>query len=139
MRKRHWIVSIDSSARNVEEAIAEDRRRFLRDLGLVVLTVRSLPLIAHASADAPQEQQAAGDLVIHSGPGLISHVHDLLIPYATLKTPPPQGVQLTTTKALLHRHTVALTRDQLVTVNRGGIVTKRASSHVFAIALAPRP
>jgi hypothetical protein len=45
---------------------------------------------------------------------------------------------LTTTQALLHRHTVSLTREQLMVVSDGGTVTKKASSHTFAIALAKR-
>jgi len=65
-------------------------------------------------------------------------VHDLLIPFAILKAPPREGVALTTTEALLHRHTIGLTREQLITVNRGGTVTQKASSHLFVIALAKR-
>ena len=120
----------------VEEAVALDRRRFLKGVGLAVLTVQSLPVIGQASAYWPDDQDAGHDLIIHSGPGLISHVHDLVIPYAVLNAPPSKGIELTTTQALLHRHTVALTRDQLLVVSRGGTITKKASSHVFAIALA---
>ena len=116
----------------------EDRRRFLTGVGIAVLTVQSFPLMAHASGNSSIDQETADNLIIHSGPGLISHVHDLLIPYAVFKAPPLQGIELKTTEALFHRHTVALTREQLVVVGRGGIVTKKASSHVFAIALAKR-
>jgi hypothetical protein len=122
----------------VEEAVALERRRFLKNLGLAVLTVQSLPLMANAAGMSWLEGQTGPDLVIHSGPGLISHVHDLLIPYAVLKAPPLKGIELTTTQALLHRHTVSLTREQLMVVSDGGTVTKKASSHTFAIALARR-
>lgn len=93
---------------------------------MAVLTVRCYSLRAEESED----------LVIHSGPGLFSHVHDLLIPYATLTTPPAGGVELTSTQAMLHRHRIGLTHDELVTVGRGGTVTKKASSHIFTIELA---
>ena len=111
------------------------RRDFMRDLGIAVLTVQSLPLITHASGivtlgDTPDE-----DLIIHSGPGLISHVHDLLIPHALLKAPPRQGVSLKTTQSLWHRHDIGLSREQLITVANGGTVTTKASSHVFTIAM----
>jgi len=103
------------------------------------LTVQFLPLIAHASGNPPGDgNNAADNLIIHFGPGLFSHVHDLLIPYAVLKTPPAQGVELKTTQAMFHRHSVALTQEQLRAVNRGGTVTGKASSHVFVIALANR-
>jgi len=119
------------------DAIASDRRTFIASAGLLLLTVQCLPLIAHASDSSPGDgKEAADNLIIHSGPGLLSHVHDLLIPYAVLKTPPVQGVQLTTTQGLLHRHNIALTQKELVAVNKGGTVTQKASSHVFVIALA---
>jgi hypothetical protein len=133
------LIDVDRRSRDVEEAVALERRRFLRNLGLAVLTVQSLPIIANAAGMSLLEGETGPDLVIHSGPGLISHVHDLLIPYAVLKAPPPKGIELTTTQALLHRHTVALTREQLIVVNDGGSITKKASSHTFVIALATRP
>lgn len=113
-----------------------DRRDFLKNLGYAVLTVQSLPLVAHASGVVTLDSGPDEDLIIHSGPGLISHVHDLLIPHALLQAPPPKGVELTTTQSLWHRHSIALTQEQLVTVQRGGTVTKKASSHLFAIALS---
>lgn len=126
-----------SEAANVhvdsEESVALDRREFFKGVGIAVLTVQFLPLIARASAYDGNE--AADNLVIHLGPGLLSHVHHLLIPYAVLKSPPVEGVELTTSQAMLHRHTVKLTQEQLTTVNRGGTVTGKASSHVFVIAL----
>ena len=119
------------------KAIASDRRTFIEAVGLAVLTVQCLPLIAHASDSSPSDgKEATDNLIIPSGPGLLSHVHDLLVPYAVLKTPPVQGVQLTTTQGLLHRHTIALTQKELISVNQGGTVTQKASSHVFVIALA---
>ncbi len=139
MTKPSEIVNVHYTVDDVEEAIALDRRQFVKGAGVAVLTVQFLPLIAHASAGSPGDgKDAADNLTVHFGPGLFSHVHDLLIPYSVLKAPPAQGVELTTTQALLHRHTVKLTQEQLKTVNRGGTVTGKASSHVFVIALANR-
>ena len=122
---------------DVDDAIALDRRMFVKEVGVAVLTVQMLPLIAHASGNSPGDgNEAADNLIIHSGPGLMSHVHDLLIPYAVLKTPPLQGVELKTTKALFHRHNIVLTQKQLTIVNQGGTVTTKSSSHLFVIALA---
>ena len=142
MTKRKEIVNVHKTAGKVDEPIALDRRKFFKfceRAGLAVLTVQILPLITHASGMFPTESRDAADnFIIHSGPGAFGHVHDLLIPYGLLKTPPPQGVTLTSTEALFHTHAVALSREQLASVNRGGTVTKKASSHVFVIALANR-
>jgi catechol 2,3-dioxygenase-like lactoylglutathione lyase family enzyme len=116
-----------------------DRRKFIKGVGVAVLTVQFLPLIAHASGNSPSDgNEAADNLIIHSGPGFIPHAHDLLIPYAVLNAPPLQGVELETTKALFHRHNVVLTQEQLIIVNQGGTVTGKAGSHFFVIALAER-
>src|SRR5215831_4039111 len=106
--------------------MTSDRRRFFESVGIAVLTAQFLPPAA----------EAADDLVVHFTPGLFSHVHDLLVPYALLKAPPAQGVELKTTEAMWHRHTIPLTQEQLRTVNGGGTVTGKASSHRYAIALA---
>jgi len=116
-----------------------DRRRFIEGVGVAVLTVQLLPLITHASGNSPSEgNKAADNLVIHSGPGFIPHVHDLLIPYAVLNAPPLQGVKLETTKALFHTHDVVLTQEQLIIVKQGGMVTAKGGSHLFVIELADR-
>jgi hypothetical protein len=116
-----------------------DRRKFIEGVGVAVLTVQLLPLIAHASGNSPSEgDKAADNLIIHSGPGFIPHVHDLLIPYAVLDATPLKGVKLETTKALFHTHDVALTQEQLVIVKQGGTVTARGGSHLFVIELADR-
>ena len=139
MTKPSELVNVHYMVDDVDEAIALDRRTFLKGVGLAVLTVQFLPLIAHASGNSPSGgDEAADNLIIHSGPGLFSHVHDLLIPYAVLKAPPVHGVELKTTQAFLHTHTIALTQEQLRIVNGGGTVTGKASSHVFVIALANR-
>src|SRR5262245_23297813 len=114
-----------------------DRRRFLSQLGVVVLTIRCLSANALDSGD--WNDGAPDDLLIHSGPGAFSHEHDLLIPMAVIKTPPPEGIRLTSTKALLHRHSIALTQKELAAVSDGGTVVQKASSHVFVIALARPP
>jgi len=114
-----------------------DRRRFIEGVGVAVLTVQLLPLIAHASEHSPSDgNEAADNLIIHSGPGFIPHVHDLLIPRAVLDAPPLQGVTLETTKALFHTHDVVLTQEQLITVKQGGTVTAKGGSHLFVIELA---
>ena len=123
----------------VDDAIAFDRRKFIKGVGFAVLTVQCLPLIAHASGHSPGEgNNDADNLVIHSSSGFVPHVHDLLIPYAVLNTPPPHGVALNSTQAFFHTHKVVLTQKELISVNQGGTVTQKASSHLFVIALARR-
>jgi hypothetical protein len=114
-----------------------DRREFVIGVGMAVLTVQCLPLMAHASVHPPTDgEEEADDLIIHSGPGLFRHVHDLRIPYAVLNAPPPQGIKLTTTESLYHQHSIALTQNELAAVRQGGTVTQKASSHLFVIELA---
>jgi hypothetical protein len=132
MTKPEKLVNIQHSIETGNNAISSDRRAFMRGVGIAVLTVQCLPLIANAAGNA-----ADGDnLIIQSGPGAFGHVHDLLIPKAVLKTPPVQGVALTSTKAFLHQHNIKLTQKELTLVNQGGTVTQKASSHLFVIALA---
>jgi len=114
---------------------AADRRTFLKELGVLVLTVQGLPWTTHASTDPSGPGAEAGDdLIIRSGPGLFGHVHDLVIPGALLEVPPREGVAITSTQWMFHRHVVALTREELGAVHAGRTVVKQASSHVFAIA-----
>lgn len=135
--KQSEIVNVHYMIDGGEEAIATERRKFMTAVGIAVLTVHCLPVIALASDNPPTgSKNAADNLIIQSGPGMFSHVHDLLIPYAVLKAPPLEGVKLTTTEAVFHRHDIALTREQLIIVNHGGTVTQKASSHLFVIALA---
>jgi hypothetical protein len=139
MTKPREIVSVHYMVDDVDEAIALDRREFMTGVGFAVLTVQCLPVIAHASGNSPSDStEAADNLIIHSSSGFVPHVHDLLIPYAVLKAPPLQGVELKTTQALFHAHKVMLTQKELITVNQGGTVTQKASSHLFVIALAKR-
>jgi hypothetical protein len=124
---------------DVYETASLDRRQFLNQLGIAVLTVKCLSANALDSGDWHQASTGApDDLLIHSSPGAFSHEHDLLIPMAVIKTPPRQGVQLISSKALLHRHPISLTQKELTTVSQGGTVVQKASSHVFVIALAKR-
>ena len=121
----------------VDDAIAFDRRKFIKGVGFAVLTVQCLPLIAHASGHSPSAGNKDADhLVIHSTSGFVPHVHDLLIPYAVLNTPPPQGVELTSTQAFFHTHRMVLTQKQLMAVSQGETVTQKASSHLFVITWA---
>src|SRR6186713_2034012 len=111
-----------------------NRRKFLEGAGIAVLTVQCLPLLADASGTPSREgSDTADNLIIQSGPGLFRHVHDLLIPYAVLNAPPPQGIKLTSTQSLYHQHNVALTQHELAIVKQGGTVTQKASSHLFVI------
>src|SRR5204863_8819662 len=67
----------------VDEAIALDRRKFIKGVGFAVLTAQCLSLIACASGNSASDgDKTADNLIIHSSPGTLSHVHDLLIPYA---------------------------------------------------------
>ena len=136
MTKDDQLVNVHHSIENVNEALASDRRKFIQGLGIAVLTVQCLPLIAHAAGNRRDTKEAGDNLIIQSSPGLFDHVHDLLIPYALLKAPPLEGVQLTSTQAMLHRHDIALSQKELTIVNQGGTVTQKASSHRFVIALA---
>lgn len=139
MTKPGGMANVRCGVDEITEAIASDRRRFIKGVGMAVLTMHSLPLVAHASGTPPIDGQVTADnLVIHSTSGFVPHVHDLLIPCAVLETPPAQGVELTTTRALFHQHGVVLTREELIMVNRGETVTKKASSHLFVIALTGR-
>jgi hypothetical protein len=114
-----------------------DRRKFVAEVGMAVLTVQCLPLMAYASANPPTDgKERADDLIVQSGPGFFRHVHDLRIPYAVLNVPPPQGIKLTTTESLYHQHNIALSQNELAIVKQGGTVTQKASSHLFVIALA---
>jgi hypothetical protein len=137
--RREKRAGVHDPTHDVDETVSLDRRQFLGQLGIAVLTVKCLP--ANALDSGAWHQGTTGapdDLLIHSSPGAFSHEHDLLIPMAVIKTPPRQGVQLTSSKALLHRHPISLTQKELTTVNQGGTVVQKASSHVFLIALAKR-
>ena len=112
-----------------------DRRRFAKGVGIAVLAVQSLPSFAQTGGSSSEKSKADRDLLIHSSPGFASHTHDLLIPYTALNAPPLEGIKLESTSGLFHTHSIALTREQLVSVRRGGTVTVVASSHTFLIAL----
>ncbi len=136
MTKPSEIVNVHYAAGG-DEAIASDRRKFIKGVGFAVLTVRCLPLIVQASENPPIDgKDTADNLIIQSSTGFVPHVHDLLIPYAVLKAPPLKGVQLKTTQALFHQHHLVLTHEELKTVNQGGTVTQKGGSHLFVIALA---
>jgi hypothetical protein len=140
MTKPSEKVPVHFTINDQSEAIALDRRTFVKGVGFAVLTVQCLSLIACASGNSQShDREAADNLIIHSSGGFPPHVHDLLIPYAVLKAPPQQGVELKTTQAMLHAHKVVLTQQDLITVNQGGRVTAKGGSHLFMIALTKRP
>ena len=110
MTKPSEIVNVQHLVDGVDQAIALDRRKFIKGVGFAVLTAQCLSLIACASGNSPSDSdKAANNLIIHSSSGTLSHVHDLLIPYAVLSAPPLQGVELKTTQAMFHMHGVVLT------------------------------
>jgi hypothetical protein len=115
-----------------------NRRAFCNRVGVAILTVQCLPLMAHPAAISSDGNEADNDLIIHSGPGAFGHVHDLAVPYTVLRTPPREGVELTSSQAFLHTHRIALSQKELATVSQGGTVSKRGSSHLFVITLATR-
>lgn len=121
----------------LDGGMALDRRKFVKNVSAAALAVYVLPRNAQGATDLPSKgEELADNLIVRSTPGLLSHVHDLLIPYVFLRAPPRQGVKITTTKALFHTHEMALSQRQLMAVAQGGTVTARSSSHLFVIALA---
>lgn len=115
------------------------RRKFLELSGYAALSFQLLPLMtACAAGKAP-----ADSLTVTSSQGSklghwADHSHLLYVPLKLFQDPPPKGVTLSTTRTYLHSHDVALTREQLVTVARGGALRVRDTSgtHEFAIELA---
>jgi hypothetical protein len=64
------------------------------------------------------------------------HTHTLCVPLSDLTNPPAAGVTYTTSTDVNHNHTVALTQQQLQTINAGTAVTVTTSSplaHNFTI------
>ena len=117
-------------------ATGTDRRGFIKDMGVAILTVQLLPAIAQASQGPHGGAPYSGKtLIIRSSLGFVPHTHDLWIPFAVLRAPPRQGVNLVSTQALGHAHEIALTHDQLALVNHGGAVAIKGGSHTFMIAL----
>ena len=113
-----------------------DRRRVLLQAGVAVFAAWCLPSNSAASESAPRlKPVGTGNLVIRSGSGFVPHTHDLVIPYAILRAPPPRGVKLISTNSFLHTHEVVLTQAQLVAVIHGETVIATGGSHTFAIAL----
>lgn len=118
---------------------AWDRRKFIKHAGFAVLAVQCLPATAYASQHSVDDlTRPNADLTIKSGPGAFHHFHYLRIPNEMLTAPPARGAELTTTKAVLHRHRLRLSQGELRSVRDGGTVTQHASSHVFVISLAKR-
>lgn len=115
--------------------IGTDRREFMKEVGVVLLTVQLLPSLARASEGSPGAR-ATGTLIIRSGPGFVPHTHDLRIPYAVLRAPPAGGVKLVSTTARRHTHEVALSHEHLTAVNQGRTVSVKGGSHTFVIAIA---
>ena len=105
---------------------AVKRRTFVKEAGTALLMVRWLGSTARA---------ASPDLVIESGPGAWGHVHELAIPYSTLEKPPNEGIDLTSSRAFLHNHRIALSKEELTMIREGKTVNKKGGSHWFVVAL----
>ncbi len=119
------------------DQLGADRRGFIKRAGFALLSVQLLPSVARAQERAAGDRNdAAENLIIRSGQGFVPHTHDLWIPYAILRAPPPQGVTLISTKARDHTHEVVLSHDQLAAVNSGEAVSAKGGSHTFVIAMA---
>ena len=139
MKKQYNEVTDQFAISYDSEAIAMDRRSFVKGVGLTVLTVQCLSLISCSSGKSQSyDNPGADNLIIHSTGGFPPHVHDLLIPNALLSAPPLQGIELKSTQAMLHAHKVMLTQQELITVKQGGTVTAKAGSHFFVITTAKR-
>jgi hypothetical protein len=68
-----------------------------------------------------------------------NHTHTLCVPTTDLTTPPAAGATYTTSSDAGHNHTVALTQQQLQSINSGGSVTVTSSqpyAHDFTIKKA---
>jgi hypothetical protein len=115
------------------------RRRFLKLLGYAVLSVQILPLTGCSSAvEVPPADSLAVTSSRNSKVGRwAAHSHILYVPLRLFRAPPREGVTLTTTRAFLHTHEVALTQAELDTVARGGAVQVKSSggTHTFSIEL----
>src|SRR3569623_888294 len=83
MRRDEGAVSGDVT-HDTDEIIGLDRRRFLNMLGMAVLTVRCIHANAFDTVVWLQGTAAADDLIVHSGPGALSHRHDLVIPMSVI-------------------------------------------------------
>jgi hypothetical protein len=116
-----------------------NRRRFLEGLGLAVLAVQVLPSTSAHAENAPVIEN--DNLVIESGISRFlpasDHWHYLTVPLADLQNPPAQGVQLKTSRAYLHTHTVVLSAEQLTAIAQGQTVTvdDTVGDHQYALSL----
>jgi hypothetical protein len=66
---------------------------------------------------------------------LFGHFHQLSIPRELLESPPAQGIAIETTRALLHRHSVRLSAEELSAIGSGKTVARQMSSHRLVICL----
>lgn len=117
------------------------RRHVLKLLGYAALSVSILPLAVGACAEETETAPADSLAVNASRNSKLGrwayHSHVLYVPLELFRTPPRQGVTLSTTRTYLHSHEVALTQAQLVTVARGDTVqvTDSNGAHTFSIEL----
>jgi hypothetical protein len=113
-----------------------DRREFIKRLAVVTVAVQIVPL-AQACSALDETTAASGDsLMVTSTPGLFGHVHELGVLMELLENPPSQGASVETTRALLHRHSIRLSAEELLSIGAGGSVTKTMSSHRITICLS---
>ena len=120
------------------EAEVYPRRRFLELAGYTVLAVQILPWIGACAVEkAPMDSLAVTSSRNSKLGQWVAHTHFLYVPLRLFSAPPAEGVTLSTTSTYLHSHQVALTRDQLTAVARGGTVQvgDLSGAHTYTIAL----
>jgi hypothetical protein len=116
------------------------RRRALELLGIAALSVAILPVTGGAcggAETAPPDSLAVISSRASKLGRWVAHTHVLYVPLKLFRAPPREGVMLSTTLTYFHRHEVALTEAQLVTIARGDNVRVKDSSaaHSYSIAL----
>lgn len=116
-----------------------ERRVFLRNVGLAILSIQVLPRVAAHADDGEQEPYLSDEaLVVQSGDGFVPHKHDLMIPLRDLENPPAEGIKIKTERKFAHFHYVELTQEQLGAIYKGETVVVKDSfpeEHLFRIRL----
>jgi hypothetical protein len=119
---------------NIEESNPISRRGFLK-VTIVGAAALALPMTLRAQNNEPPET-----FRIQSGESRLTpwthHRHFLDVPMAALENPPEDGIELSTTKTLFHTHKVPLTREHLLAIAAGEIVTVEdtVGDHIYEIS-----
>ena len=114
-----------------------DRREFVKGLAVATLAIQIAPLAQACSSLDDEGSLGVSDdaLIATSTKGLFGHFHHLSIQKELLENPPAQGIAVETTRALLHRHSVRLSAEELLAIGNGKAVTRQISSHRLVICL----